>query len=179
MFCHVRRELERSEITATFSNKKRKTSGVVFTLMVSISTAGDTRDFRDGKKKLEFCLISRHTACIGISVGLDPFSPMPLVGTSMLRQGSPLATLLTVLQNFDRIFSLGVVVLLTMVSLSDNIAVFLFLIRFREMNGYMTGECDVRPNVYKRGSGRTQTDHPCMLCMFPSYNGSMHPVRLP
>lgn len=131
------------------------------------------------KKKLEFCLISRHTACIGISVGLDPFSPMPLVGTSMLRQGSPLATLLTVLQNFDRIFSLGVVVLLTMVSLSDNIAVFLFLIRFREMNGYMTGECDVRPNVYKRGSGRTQTDHPCMLCMFPSYNGSMHPVRLP
>lgn len=50
MFCHVRRELERSGITATFSNKKRKTSGVVFTLMVSISTAGDTRDFRDGKK---------------------------------------------------------------------------------------------------------------------------------
>lgn len=63
MLCHVRREYKRSGITATSSDEKKKeSSGFVFTLLACISTAGDTRALSDAKKKKKAEILSRSGA---------------------------------------------------------------------------------------------------------------------
>lgn len=79
--------------------------------------------------------------------------------------------------HFECIFSLVVVVPLTMVSRPNSLAVFLFLIRFCEMRSCVTGDCGFRANMYKRGPGQPPNRPSLYTPCVPIFKSSPHPVR--